>query len=243
MLSPVEFGKHFQTGSSRFFSGKVIFCQVDTAYRNDYFDIDGCLKELVPHNDGRPKATKYISCYRVLEHIDHSAMGDMFLVNANGTVLRLEQQEYNNVHHGGFLRTFADICPLTMMVITTYDACEYAKYIASDANKKGAPRQFFTQIDLDTDSFIRDFDRNPFMPSPIPFIHPSKLRDAITEVTKSHGKKPLKGLSLSSDIGRTPWTRIRHGFWITSGEGIIFWPMPEMKDLENDHFEFYKGML
>lgn len=242
-LPPEEFGKHFQTGSSRFYAGKVIFSEVDINYRNDYLDIENCLEALVPHEDGRPKATKYISCYRVLEHLSLESLGDLFLVNPNGTVLRLKQGIYEKKHHQGHLRTFADICPLTMLVITTYDAIEYAKYITTSANKKGAPQQFYTQIELDVDQFMKDFEANPFISAPISFLHPSKLRDAINEVMKSHGKKPLKGLSLRSDIGRTPWTQIRHGFWIANDQKMVFWPMLEMSELEKNNYGFYRSMV
>ena len=69
-LSPEQFAKHFTVGSVRYYEGKVIFAELDTEFRNPYFNIEQGLAGLVPHDDGRPKATKYISTYRTLEHLD-----------------------------------------------------------------------------------------------------------------------------------------------------------------------------
>ena len=61
-LPPEEFGKHYTVGSSRYYHGQVIFAQIADDYRNDYFQIDELMKDVVPNLAGRPKRTKFISC-------------------------------------------------------------------------------------------------------------------------------------------------------------------------------------
>ena len=65
-LTPAELARHYTVGPTRHYRGKVIFAELDVGFRNPYFAIDAALREMVPHPDGRPKATKFISCYRVL---------------------------------------------------------------------------------------------------------------------------------------------------------------------------------
>jgi len=80
-LPPDQFVKHYVQGSSRYFEGRLIFAEVDPSWRNPYFGIDEAFGDLLPHPDGRPKATKFIKSYRVLENIDLSAIGTLFFCN------------------------------------------------------------------------------------------------------------------------------------------------------------------
>jgi hypothetical protein len=79
------------------------------------------------------------------------------------------------------------------------------------------------------------------MQSPIPGLHPSKLRDAIYEVqripTKIH-----KGLALDCPFDRIPAKMIRHGFMFASQDGNKFFPMPDLKTIEKDFYKFYRTM-
>jgi hypothetical protein len=74
-LEPEHFLKHYVQGSTRYFEGRLIFVEIDPNFRNPFFDIDAAFAELKPHEDGRPKATKFIKSYRVMEHIDFEAIG------------------------------------------------------------------------------------------------------------------------------------------------------------------------
>ena len=73
----------------------MIFSEVDVGFRHPYFNIETALASLVPHEDGRPKATRFISCYRVLEHTDYDALMDLYLTNPDGTCMRLEEAAYD----------------------------------------------------------------------------------------------------------------------------------------------------
>ena len=45
-LTPEEFGMHYSVGSPRHFTGKVIFVEVDTNFRNPYLRLEDYLKKL-----------------------------------------------------------------------------------------------------------------------------------------------------------------------------------------------------
>lgn len=239
--NPEQFARHYVSGSTRHYAGKVIFAEIDTEFRNPYFDIDKGYEGLVPHEDGRPKATKFISSYRVLEHMDLDALKKLYLVSAEGSILGLDSAPYDKVHRPDFLRTMVEIDPMRMIVLTSLDFSQFADYITKPDNPKGAPKVLYTQIDLNIEEFLKDFENNPLMPSPIPSVHPAKLRDAIYELRMYKDKK-TKGLSLDSNLNKKSYKYLRHGFMFASQEKTKFFPIPEEREIEKTNFKFWRTM-
>lgn len=240
-LAPEAFAKHYLIGSIRHYSGKLVFADIDINFRNPYFDIDGGLKALVPHEDGSPKHTKFICSYRVMEHMDFDMIKSIYLSTSEAHVLKLKPAEYDKVHHSGFLRTFAEIAPLSMLVISPYDMVEFGKFITQPGNSKGCPQLFYTQIELNVDEFIANFEKNPFMQAPFPFLHPSKLRDAILQM-KIKPEKRSKGLALFCPLDQISFKMIRHGFMFAGQKTHKYFPMPSLHDIETNHFRFWQDM-
>ena len=58
-LNPEDFGRHYATGSSRFYSGTVIFAEIDHAYRHEFFRIEELLADVKASPDGTPKRSSY----------------------------------------------------------------------------------------------------------------------------------------------------------------------------------------
>lgn len=240
-LNPEQFAKHYTSGSTRSFNGKVIFARVNLQFRHPYFDIDSIIEEIRPHEDGRPKATKFIRSYRVLEHLDFDAIENLYLTSADGHVLELSPAPYVNTHKPGFVRLFAEIVPMRMLVLSTYDFAQFSKYITDPANRKGAPKVFYSQIDFDIPEFIKEYQRNPFIRPPVESIHPSSLRDGYNELMQ-HADKHTKGLCLDSEMDRIPYKLIRHGFMFASAEKNLFFPFPSSQEIEKANFKFWRSM-
>ena len=116
-LSPEEFGKHYSIGSPRHFTGKVIFAEVDINYRNEYLRINENLTYTESDKPGVPKRTKFVKSYRVLEHIDLSALRSLYLVTTDGAVLGLDRSpEPHDYGNGDRVRVYQEICPLRLLV-------------------------------------------------------------------------------------------------------------------------------
>lgn len=239
--NPEQFARHYTMGSTRHYSGKVIFAEIDTAFRNPYFDIEKGFAGLVPHEDGRPKATKFISCYRVLEHMDLDAIKKLYLVTSEGAILGLDPAPYDKIHQPDLLRVMVEITPMRMIVLSSMDFSQFAEYITNPENPKGAPKVLYTQIDLTIDDFLKDFENNPLMNSPIPSVHPAKLRDAIFELRMNKNKK-TKGLSLDSNLNSKSYKYLRHGFMFAAQNKSVFFPIPEEREIEAMNLKFWKTM-
>ena len=240
-LDPQAFGRHYATGSSRFYNGSVVFAQIDPTYRHDYFRIDEILDGVSESPDGTPKRTKFIATYRVLEHIDFSAFQNLYVASVEGEVLELTQSTYERQHGLGFVRTFQEICPLRAIVLSHMTPPEFGDYITDPLQPKGAPKVVFTQIDLDIDEYLQQIEANPFHSSPLPNVHPQKLRDQILEI-KADANKKTKGVSLTSAMDNLSFLRLRGGFWICGGGEMLFYPIPDEATLEKEHYSFYKSV-
>ncbi len=240
-LAPEQFAAHYRVGSTRYFAGRLIFAEVDSSFRHPYFGIEEALAHVKPHPDGRPKATRFVCSYRVLEHIDFKAIGQLHIADPAGHVLTLSPGDYDKSHQPGLLRTFVEIDPLSMTVLSSFDLPGFAKYVTDRHNPRGAPKVFFTQVELDVDAFLADYEKNPFMPAPVPTLHPAKLRDAAL-VLRAKKDKGTKGLSLDNDFERVPLRHIRHGFVFAAAHDLLFFPMPSEDEIEAKNLAFYKSM-
>jgi hypothetical protein len=237
---PETFARHYTSGSSRHYSGKVVFAEVDVAYRNDFFDIENILKELVPHPDGRPKATKFIASYRVLEHVDLSAIGKLYISTQEGHCLGLERGE-DDTSHKEAIRIYAEIEPMHMMVMSRLNPGDFGAYITDPGNHKSAPKQFYTQLNIDIPEFLKEFEHNPFQPSPVASLHPSTIRDGFLEMMSNPDKKS-KGMALDSNLDSISYRLLKHGFtFATKGESI-FYPLPDQRTIEAKNLKFWRTM-
>jgi len=240
-LGPEEFGRHYTIGSSRFFKGSVLFAKVDQSFRHPFFPIDRVLEEVVPNADGEPKRTKFISTYRVLEHIDLKALGSLYVTSVEGTVLELKPASYQKKHQPGFIRAFQEICPMRSIALTFMTPQEFGRYITEPGQTKGAPAVMFTQIDFRIDHFLEMIEQNPYHNSPIPNIHPQKLREQILEFRSTPNKR-VKGISLDSALDKISFLKLRTGFWFAREDELIFYPIPSLSTLEQDHFDWLRSL-
>jgi len=238
-FSPELFAKHYTSGSSRHYSGKLVFAEVDADYRNDYFDIDTFLKDLKPHEDGRPKATKFIASYRVLEHVDLSAIGQLYLSTEEGHCIGLDRGEHD-LSHVEAVRVYAEIAPMHMLVMSKLTPPEFGEKITASGHSKAAPKQFYTQLDIDIPEFLQEFEQNPFRPSPVAVLHPSTIRDAYKELMSS--SKESKGLALDSNLDSISFRLLKHGFTFASAGESIFYPLPSPREIEAKNLKFWRNM-
>jgi hypothetical protein len=237
---PEMFARHYTSGSSRHYSGKLIFVEVDADYRNDFFDIENILKDLKPHSDGRPKATKFIASYRVLEHVELSSLGKLYLSTEEGHCIGIDKGGCKD-HQEGFIRVYAEIAPMHMLVMSRLTPQNFGKRITDPTNHKSAPSQFFTQLDINLVEFIKEFEKNPFKPSPIPSMHPSTIRDGFNTML-SHPDKNTKGMALDSSMDKISYRLLRNGFTFASKGECLFYPIPSHSEIEAENFKFWRTM-
>ncbi len=240
-LEPDEFGYRYNYGSTSYYAGKLIFAEVDINYRNPYFRIDEALSALKAHPDGRAKATKYISSYRILEHVEVGAVQVLYIANADGTSYPLYPADYDKLPSEKDLRVYAEITPVNMLTLAKYSMQQFGRWFTDPSNMIHVPRILYLMLNMDVDAFLKDFEHNPLMPSPLEGVHPSKLRDAILEL-RSRPDKFVKGITLNASFTNETYRKIRHGFMLADQKQQKFFAMPSLEEIERTNLRFYKGM-
>lgn len=238
-LKPQEFGEHYTIGSTKHYKGKVIFAEVDINFCDAYFDIDHYLSLTVPHPNGKPKKTKFISSYSVLEHVDLKALKNLYLVTANGKSLELAPKPYTAINEPGLVRIYQEITPLTNLVASTLDQRSFGKYITSETKSKGAPKICFTQYDFNVAEFLDQNKNREIMYSPIPESNPARLYEYLLEL-KAEPLKKTKTISLSSTLVEASFSLIKHGFWLAASNELLFYPLPSRDELENKYYDWWR---
>ena len=240
-LPPKDFVVRYSYGSTSHYEGKLIFAELDINYRHPYFQIDRAMKGLIPHRDGRPKATQYVSSYRILEHVSIDAIQSLFLGNADGTFLELKEGTYVLSDKFKGFNVVAEVSPLHMISLSRLDMHDYGKYYTGGHPLLSVPRLFYMLMDFDLDTFMDRFSQNPFVPSPIVGIHPAKLRDAILDM-KSKPHSLSKGLSMQNVLSRQSYRSIYLGLMFMDTENEKFFPMPPLEQIEEENYPFFKSM-
>jgi hypothetical protein len=246
-LDAERFIKHYMRESAHYFEGKLVFVELDRDFRDPYFDVEGAYAQLKPHEDGTPKATKFISSYRVLEHVSLEAMGKLYICDASGGYVALEPAPEGTPDGAAIapsvdeLRVILEVDPVKFIVLTRLGLTEYARFATDPANSKGAPRILYTQLDLSVDDFIRETEESPYITSFFPGIHPERLRAAIRELRRSPSKD-VKGLSLYCPLDRISYKLLRGGFVFASPERVRFYPLLSLDEVERMYYKFWKSM-
>ena len=240
-LGPEHFIRHYVQGSTRYFEGRLIFAEVDPGFRNAYFDIDKAYAELIPHEDGRPKATKFIKSYRVLEHIDFEALGKLYLCNSVGDYVELGSADYDPERDAEEFRIMLEINPVKFIVLTKYSFREFGRFITDPNNSKGAPKMFFSQLEFSIGDFLREFEENPLIRCYVPGIHPARLKVAIEEIRSTPGKF-VKGISLDCPIDKISYKLLRDGFMFAGEGSYKYYPLLDLDEVERKYYRYWKSM-
>jgi len=250
-LDAERFIKHYVRASARYFEGKLVFVEVDEAFRHPYFDIEGAYAQLKPHEDGSPKATKFISSYRVLEHMDFAAMGTLYICDASGGYVALESAADPATLISGEadscgsscdgLRVILEVDPVKFIVLTKLGLADYARFATDPGNSKGAPKMLFTELDLAVDDFMRETEESPYVSSFFPGIHPERLREAIKQLRGAPSKE-VKGISLYCPLDRISYKLLRGGLVFAAKESIAYYPLLPLDEVERRFYKFWKNM-
>ncbi len=238
-LEPADFGRYYSVGSARYYSGKMVFIEVDINYRNEYFAIDEYLEQTKEHADGTPKMTKFISSYRVLEHLSIESLGSLYAANVSGDVLRIDPKPYTPQPTNSRIQIVQELNPHQLLIASTYDPVALGQYLTTPGNPRGCPKLCFTQIDLDVDHFLTAWSENPFLAAPMPGVHPQKLA-TVLDALKADPQPRTKSIGIQSIFDRVSYLRLSGGFFVAGDNQLKHYPMPSHEELQRDNYSWWK---
>lgn len=234
MLSPEQFGQYYSTGHKYKSKGQAIFFEVDPKFRHEFFHIDEGLKRCVPHADGTPKNSVYISIYRVLEHIPVHALSNLYLSTAYGQTLSLKRIEVFPERERG-LHMYQDLAPVNSLVVSVQDPKTYYNSVTSQPTKFiQFPGLCFVELSLG--ALATDPVNGVVGDLPYSFMH--HLREALLEIDQTD--KPSKLVHRVHSL-EFPYRMIKNGIYIGHGSDLVFYQMPTHATLRRDHGNWWRS--
>jgi hypothetical protein len=189
---------------------------------------------LVPHEDGSPKRSVYISIYRVLEHIDLDALGKLHVTTRDGRTLSLEGTR-EIPSPTGDMHLYQEIAPVHPRAVSALGPSEYFELLTNPA--KGlvtVPALCFAELTLGGLAEDPEFGSA----QGLPYSNIDHYRQCLIELkTKTVNVKMVDRIHRTAFHYRT----VKSGFYIGNAGGLLFYPMPSDEDLRQNHYKWWRS--
>jgi len=234
MLTPEEFGVYYALGTAKKSRGQAIFFEIDPDFRHDYLRIEEGLRRCVPHEDGSPKASIYISVYRALEHISLDVIQKLYLVTKDGRVLGLESSEEFPEDTEG-LHLYQEITPVHPLVVSTLGPREFYDLIVKNPTSLlSLPAICFVELRLG--EMAEDPERGAVRD--LPYSNVGHLRQCLVDLrTKNVHTKMVNRIQPASFSYRT----IKSGIFVGNEERLLYFPLPPQEELRAQHYRWWRS--
>jgi hypothetical protein len=234
MLTPMDFGTYYAVGTEKKSRGQAQFFNVDRSFSSDYFPLAEIDSRCVPHANGDPKHSVYLSVYRVLEHVPLKAIGNLYLATRDGRVLEIPPQKTLPKFPKAF-RMYQEICPVAPRVVSTLDPREFCSFMTDSKQSIHVPKIFFAELDLG------ELAGNPETGSvrDLPYHNIEHLRSCITELKKDPGKG-TKTVDRMAPI-EFPYRMVENGFFVGDAREMLYYAMPSERELQTTHYVWWRS--
>jgi hypothetical protein len=234
MLTPEQFGVYYAVGTVKKSRGQAIFFEVDPNFRHDYFRIEEGIRRCVPHEDGSPKASIYISVYRVLEHIPLDVINRLYLVTQDGRVLSLQASAELPRETEG-LHLYQEIAPVHPLVVSTLGPVAfYELIIKNPTSLLSLPAICFVELRLG--ELAQDPEGGAVRD--LPYASIGHLRQCMMDLkTKNVHTKMVNRVQPASFLYRT----IKSGVFVGNEERLLYFPLPSQEELRAKHYYWWRS--
>lgn len=234
MLPPVEFGAYYAVGSHWKERGQAIFAELDPAFRSDYLRIEQGLQRCVPHPDGRPKRSVYISTYRVLEHVPLEVIKRLYLVTSYGEVLGLEPSD-KAPESGRGLHMYQELAPVNPRVVSVFGPHDFYEFVIQDPdNLIHLPAICFVELRLG------ELATNPEFGAvqDLPYDNMHHLRESLLELQNKEVQTKMINRAQSPQF---QYRTIESGLYIGNASGLKFFPLPSREELRSTYYRWWRS--
>jgi len=234
MLTPEEFGVYYAVGSAKKSRGQAIFFELDPDFRHDYFRIEEGVRRCVPHEDGSPKASIYISVYRVLEHVPLDAIQKLYLVTKDGRVLGVDPGA-ELPEETGDLHLYQEIAPVHPLVVSSLGPSGfYDLIVRSPTSLLSLPAICFVELRLG--ELAEDPERGEVRD--LPYSNVGHLRQCLVDLkTKTVHAKMVNRVQPAS----FPYRTIKSGIFVGNVEQLRYFAMPSPEQLRAEHYRWWRS--
>jgi len=233
MLPPRDFGTYLATGTQKRSREQAIYLQLTGELDSDYFDLKGAHDNCVPHPDGQPKHSVYVSIYRVLEHIPLQALGSLWLATRDGRVLELTQQPLPSQFQGTY-HLYQELCPVHPLIASRLDPPQFCRFITDPAVRISVPTICFAELDLAglAEDPVSGHCEN------LPYKDIDHLKDCLKQLASAaKTTKTVNRIQSEHVLYRC----IKTGFFIGNQDRILYYPYPSAEQMETEHHDWWRS--
>lgn len=236
MLPPKEFGTYMAVGTLKKSRGQAMFFEIDQSIMKDKLPWDYIEKRCVPHENGEPKRSVYLSIYRVLETIPLKALKSLFLVTNDGRVLELPSESYDSSkNHNDALHLYQELGPAYSRVASRFNPVEFLNYLTDSSQPIFVPKLVFVELTLENLAIDPEHgsDNN------LPYANIDHLRDCLIQLKKNPRKMTKTVVrNVHSNI---PYRTCENGFFIGSGNSFLYYRYPEAEELNEKYHVWWRS--
>ncbi len=234
MLAPEEFGIYYAVGSEKKSRGQAIFFEIDPTYRHEDLPIEEGIQRCVPHEDGSPKRSVYISVYRALEKTSLDAIQQLHLVTQDGRVLGLDPSPTRPEDTAG-LHLYQEIAPVHPLVVSTLGPTEFYNLIVHNPTSLlTLPAVCFAELRLG------ELADNPEYGSvgDLPYANIDHLRQCLVELrTKTVSTKMVDRIANAA----FPYRTLKSGLFVGNKEKLLCFPLPSKDELRAKNYRWWRS--
>ncbi|MFW6154415.1 MAG: hypothetical protein ACOC95_04275 [Planctomycetota bacterium] len=234
MLPPRQFGAYLATGTRKRPHGQAMFFEVRPGVDSDYFDLAGADARCVPHPDGQPKHSVYVSVYRVLEHVPREALGSLFLTTAHGKVLEIPPGAVPADANDAGAHLYQELAPVHPLIASALSPQAFCRHITDADRPIHVPRICFADLELG------ELTTDPAggAASGLPYAHLDHIRHCLLEL-RPHGHKETKTVDRVGRQGLI-YRSVKSGFYVGDAEGVLYYRYPTRNELESTFYDWWR---
>lgn len=238
MLPPEDFGNYMAVGSQKRTRGQSVFFEIDPEKAGSIVSPFAAYIEerCVPHKDGSPKRSLYLSIYRVLERIPLESLKNLYLSTDDGRVLGLENSAYEKPSTSG-LHLYQELSPVMPMVASALGPKDFIMRVTDPAQPVSVPRLFFVELRLN------GLANDPLgaSDSDLPYSNIPHLRDCLLSLKQ--GDQKLTKTVIRVFRGDVQYRTVKNGFFIGDQKTFIYYPFPSREELETKYYTWWRSAL
>lgn len=233
-LSPEEFGAYYAIGSEKKARGQAIFLELTPDFRTEELPVEEGLARCVPHDDGTPKRSVYISVYRALERISLDAILKLYLVTQDGRVLGVDAVDECPEDTSG-LHLYQEIAPVNPLIASTLGPHDfYDLIVRNPTTLLTLPAVCFAELQLG------ELANNPEYGSvgDLPYANIDHLRQCLVDLrTKIVHTKMVDRISPAT----FPYRMLKTGIFVGNTEKLLCFPLPSQEELKSKYYRWWRS--
>jgi hypothetical protein len=211
-----------------------MFFTVEGLEGSGAFDLQEARRRCVPHPNGEPKHSVYLSIYRVLEQVPLASLRDLHMVTPDGRVLALPRGGKPPENNRPFF-LYQELCPVHPRIVSDKGPAEFVRHITAPGLPMRLPRLCF--VDLRLGELAEDPERAPI--HDLPYHAIEHLRDCLIELKANPGKG-------TKTVDRNhpqsfPYRSVETGVYLGDAQELLFYPFPSFQELQSRHYEWWRS--